>query len=114
MADDDRILELLAAVRHGDESGRPMANGLLVEHLGWTAADVAEWLGTARAQLLIWGLPGWGNPRPQFNELELTVQGRRLLETRASTGRQTRNRRPQAGKAAAPAARPHAFDANRG
>ena len=114
MADDDRILELLAAVRHGDESGRPMSNGLLVDHLGWTAADVAEWLGAARARLLIWGLPGWGNPRPQFNELELTVQGRRLLDTRTSNGRQTRDRRSKARQPAPPPARPHAFDANLG
>jgi hypothetical protein len=96
MADDDRILDLLAAVQNGDESGRLMSNGLLVDHLGWTAAEVAEWLGTARARLLIWGLPGWGNPRPQFNELELTVQGRRLLDTRTSNARQTRDRRPKA------------------
>jgi hypothetical protein len=91
---DDRILELLAAVHHGDQAGRLMSNGLLVDHLGWTAAEVAEGLGTARERLLIWGLPGWGNPRPQFNELELTVQGRRLLETRpTSNGRQTGDRR---------------------
>jgi hypothetical protein len=89
MADDDRIMELLTAVRDGDESGRPMSNGLLVEHLGWAAAEVADWLSTARGRLLIWGLPGWGNPRPQFTELELTVQGRRLLDTRAGAARKS-------------------------
>ena len=84
MADDDRILELLAAVHQGAESGQPMSNGLLIERLGWPAADVAEWLSAARERLLIWGLRGSGNPRPQFYELELTVQGRRLLDTRPS------------------------------
>lgn len=80
MTDADRIVELLTAVGHGDEAGQPMSNELLVERLGWTPTEVADQLGTARAQMLIWGLPGSGNPRPQFNELELTVQGRRLLE----------------------------------
>lgn len=92
MLDDDRILELLDAVREGDESGRPMSSGLLVEHLGWTAVEVAESLDTARARLWIWGLRGSGNPRPQFDELELTVQGRRLLETRPNNRRQAGTR----------------------
>jgi hypothetical protein len=106
MADDEHILELLAAVRDGDESGSPMSNGLLVDRLGWTAVEVAEWLSAARERLLIWGLPGWGNPRPQFNELELTVQGRRLLETRPSNGR--------AGKRAPSPARSHVLDVKPG
>lgn len=89
MAEPDRILELLAAVRRGDETGQPMSNRLLVEHLGWTGAEVADRLCTARARLLIWGLPGHGDPRPQFHELELTVQGRRLLDA------QPRSARPQ-------------------
>jgi hypothetical protein len=80
MADADRLTALLDAVRHGEDSGQPMSSALLVEHLGWTAADVAEWLGTARSRLLIWGLRCSGDPSPQFDELELTVQGRRLLE----------------------------------
>ena len=87
MAEPDRILELLTAVRHGDECGQPMSNRLLVEQLGWTGAEVADWLCTARARLLIWGLPGQGDPRPQFHELELTVQGRRLLEAQHGGGR---------------------------
>jgi hypothetical protein len=80
MGDRDRILALLAAVRDGDDSGQPMSNRRLVDHLGWTAAEVAERLGEARADLLIWGLRCSGDPRPQFDELELTVQGRRLLD----------------------------------
>ena len=34
MPEPDRILELLTAVSHGEKSGRPMSNLLLVEHLG--------------------------------------------------------------------------------
>ena len=83
MAEGDRILELLTAVRQGEESGQAMSDEMLVEHLGWSDVEVADWLCTARARLLIWGLPGSGNPRPQFNELELTVQGRRLLTARS-------------------------------
>ena len=80
MDDHDHMLALLAAVRHGEASNQPMSNRLLVERLGWTAAEVAETLGAARAQMLVWGLRCTGDPRPQLNELELTVQGRRLLE----------------------------------
>ena len=83
MAEPDRLMELLTAVSRGEETGQPMSNPLLVEHLGWTATEVADSLCTARARLLIWGLPGSGNPRPQYDELELTVQGRRLLEVRS-------------------------------
>lgn len=93
MTDADRILELLNAVHRGDEAGQPMSNQLLVEHLGWTPAEVADWLSTARARLLIWGLHGWGVPRPQFNELELTVQGRRFLELAAGDAREASARR---------------------
>jgi hypothetical protein len=80
MTDADRIVALLTAVAGGDDAGQPMSNQLLVEQLGWTPTEVADWLCTARARLLIWGLPGAGNPRPQYDELELTVQGRRFLE----------------------------------
>jgi hypothetical protein len=40
-----------------------------------TASALAE----ARARLLIWGMRVGGTPAPRFEDLELTVQGRRLL-----------------------------------
>jgi hypothetical protein len=96
------MLELLAAIRNGDETGQPMSNRLLAEQLGWTGREVADWLCTARARLLIWGLPGYGDPRPQFQELELTVQGRRLLESWPSSGRPQARLRSAATDASAP------------
>jgi len=77
---DDELLVLLAAIRHGENSDDFMTNDRLVENLGWTQDDVAASLASARARLLIWGLHTWGTPKPRFSELELTVQGRRLLE----------------------------------
>ena len=36
-------------------------------------------LGEAKARLLIWGMRIGGTPAPRFDDIELTVQGRRLL-----------------------------------
>jgi len=94
MDDDDRMLALLVAVRDGDDAGEPMSNRLLAERLGWSAVDVAQSLATARESMLIWGFHSSGDPRPQFDGLELTVQGRRLLDSQPA-------RRPPAGGARA-------------
>ena len=82
---DPGLLELLAAIRQGEDADECMTNDRLVERLGWSEIDVAESLAGARAQLLIWGLHAWGNPKPRFQELELTVQGRRLLDAGPSS-----------------------------
>lgn len=79
MSDEERLHELLAAVHRGDESGVPVSNDLLVADLGWSSADVASTLSDAKADMLIWGLRTSGNPQPQFEEIELTVQGNRYL-----------------------------------
>ena len=47
--------------------------------LGWTAAQTADSLAAAKARLLIWGIRVGGNPGPCFEDIELTVQGRRFL-----------------------------------
>lgn len=79
MSDASGMAELLAAIEAGDTAGRPLSNDLLVERLGWGAERVAELLGEAREQMLIWGQRGYGTPAPRFEALELTVQGRRWL-----------------------------------
>lgn len=84
VSDDARLRDLLGAVRDGDESGTSMTNQLLVKQLGWPPADVAAMLSDAKDQLLIWGLKTGGTPQPHFEDIELTVQGRRFL--RNATG----------------------------
>jgi hypothetical protein len=79
MSDDDALLALLRAVRDGDDADEPMNNDTLSTRLGWTASDVATRLTSARDRLLVWGSRVGGTPAPRFADLELTVQGRRLL-----------------------------------
>ena len=47
--------------------------------LGWADARTAASLGEAKARLLVWGIRVGGTPAPRFEDIELTVQGRRLL-----------------------------------
>jgi hypothetical protein len=52
---------------------------MLAASLGWDLEHVAEALGMAKQQSLIWGQRGGHKPGPWFSELEVTVQGDRLL-----------------------------------
>jgi hypothetical protein len=79
MSSDAAILALLRAVHDGEGGDRLMDNNSLRTRLGWTAKDVAAALEAARQQMLVWGSRVGGTPAPQFADLELTVQGRRLL-----------------------------------
>lgn len=80
------MLELLAAIQDGDDRGRPMTNDLLIERLGWMPAEVAACLDDAKQRMLLWGIRTGGTPKPYFEDLELTVQGRRLLAAGPATG----------------------------
>ncbi len=79
MSTDDRLIELLRAIRAGDEADEPMDNERLVARLGWSDDDVASSLAIAKERSLIWGMRTGGKPIPHFGELELTVQGRRFM-----------------------------------
>ena len=81
MSESDRLLVLLAAVDHADETRQPVTNEHLVAALGWSAEEVAGCLETAQAQMLVWGLRNGGLPKPHFEDVELTVQGQRLLRS---------------------------------
>ena len=103
MSEPDRLLLLLAAVDHADETHQPVTNERLVAALGWSAEDVAEWLETAQAQMLIWGLRNGGLPKPHFEDVELTVQGQRLLRSnRPQSDRPQSDRSPAIAEAEAP------------
>jgi len=86
MSDEDRLRELLSAVHRVDGRGVPVSNDLLATDLGWSSADVANTLRDAKADMLIWGLRTSGNPQPQFEDIELTVQGNRYLRSTPPSG----------------------------
>jgi len=76
---DQPMLAMLRVIGEREDAVGQLDNGALARCLGWTAATTAESLAAAKAQLLIWGIRVGGNPAPCFEEIELTVQGRRLL-----------------------------------
>jgi hypothetical protein len=78
-ATDDQLVAMLRTIGEHDGSTEPLDNRSLGRCLGWTAVQTADSLAAAKARLLIWGIRVGGSPAPSFEEIELTVQGRRLL-----------------------------------
>ena len=78
MSDDD-LFDLLRVIGDWAERADPLASSDVSRSLGWSDAVTASSLAEARARLLIWGMRVGGTPAPRFEDLELTVQGRRLL-----------------------------------
>lgn len=79
MSGDDELVLLLRAVQDGDDADVLADNESLARVLHWSAAEVAACLGEAKDRSLIWGTRGRNETSPWFTDLELTVQGRRLL-----------------------------------
>ncbi len=82
MSGDDQMIALLDVVQDGDESGDLVDNAFIAARLGWDLTVVASFLHDAKERSLVWGRRSGEKPEPWFNELEITVQGRRLLRTR--------------------------------
>jgi hypothetical protein len=76
---DDGLLDMLRVI--GDSTARSdqLDSRDVSRRLGWSDAVTASSLADARARLLIWGMRVGGTPAPRFEDIELTVQGRRLL-----------------------------------
>ncbi len=83
---DDHLVRMLQAIRDREGAAGPLDSKVLGRSLGWTAAITAASLDAAKARLLVWGIRVGGTPSPSFEEIELTVQGRRLLR-QTTTGR---------------------------
>lgn len=79
MSIDDELVRVLRAIARADERGDPLDNQTLAATLGWDLERVAEALESAKQRSLIWGQRGGHKPGPWFSELEVTVQGDRLL-----------------------------------
>ena len=80
-SDDQQMVQLLGVVLSGDDSGAPVDNSIIAARLGWNLETVAACLNVAKERSLVWGQRSGDKPAPWFKELEITVQGRRLLRT---------------------------------
>ncbi|MEP7047579.1 MAG: hypothetical protein ABI949_12905 [Ilumatobacteraceae bacterium] len=78
------MVDLLAVVLSGDDSGAPVDNSIIAKRLGWTLEKVAGCLNEAKERSLVWGQRSGDKPAPWFKELEITVQGRRLLRSHSA------------------------------
>ena len=83
MSDDRLMVQLLGVVLKGDDSGAPVDNSILAAKLGWDLEAVASCLHEAKERSLVWGQRSGDKPAPWYKELEITVQGRRLLRSQA-------------------------------
>jgi hypothetical protein len=75
MCADAELVSLLRVVREADAAREPIDSKALASRLGWSDERTANLLAEARQALLVWGVRVGG----QLADLELTVQGRRLL-----------------------------------
>lgn len=78
---DDQLVTMLRMIGDRDSTAAELDSATLARHLGWTATRTAAALDAAKRRLLIWGIRVGGIPAPCFEDIELTVQGRRLLAT---------------------------------
>ena len=78
---DDHLAVMLRTIADGATGDGQLDSAALGRRLGWTPALTAQALDAARGRLLIWGIRIGGAPGPCFEEIELTVQGRRFLAT---------------------------------
>ncbi len=85
MTDDRQMVELLGVVLNGDDSGAPVDNSMIAAKLGWNLETVATCLHEAKERSLVWGQRSGDKPAPWFKELEITVQGRRLLRANSDS-----------------------------
>ena len=83
-SNDQQMVEMLAVVLSGDDSGAPVDNSIIAARLGWNLESVASCLNEAKERSLVWGQRSGDKPAPWFKELEITVQGRRLLRSHSA------------------------------
>ena len=78
MAPED-LLAMLRVIADSTERSEPLNSSDLSRRLGWSDAVTGASLAEARERLLIWGMRTGGSATPRFEDVELTVQGGRLL-----------------------------------
>jgi hypothetical protein len=83
-SNDQHMVDMLGIVLTGDDSGAPVDNSIIAARLGWNLETVASCLNEAKERSLVWGQRSGDKPAPWFKELEITVQGRRLLRSHST------------------------------
>ena len=83
-SNDKHMVDMLGIVLTGDDSGTPVDNSIIAARLGWNLEAVASCLNEAKERSLVWGQRSGDKPAPWFKELEITVQGRRLLRSHSA------------------------------
>jgi hypothetical protein len=83
---EDDLVAMLAAIAERDDGSSLIDSAGLAGHLGWSDAQTASALAAAKDDHLIWGIRIGGLPAPRFEDIELTVQGRRRLRAAARPG----------------------------
>jgi hypothetical protein len=71
---------VLAVIQHGDEHDALVDNAIIAKQTGYDLDLVAALLEDAKERSLVWGRRTGDKPAPWFSELEVTVQGKRLLK----------------------------------
>jgi hypothetical protein len=79
-------MALLRVVMAGDDANDLANNAVLSKKLGWDLEAVAACLQEAKDKSLLWGQRNGDKPAPWFNDLEITVQGRRFLRLADAAG----------------------------
>jgi len=85
---DDDLVAMLRAIGEREDASSLIDSAGLASRLGWTDARIASALSDAKDDHLIWGIRIGGIPAPRFEEIELTVQGRRRLRAAADPAAQ--------------------------
>jgi hypothetical protein len=73
------MTQLLRAVKDGDLAGAPVDNEMLAAVLKLPLASIASCLQEAKERSFVWGVRSGRQPGPWYEELEVTVQGKRFL-----------------------------------
>jgi hypothetical protein len=79
---DREMVDILVAVKHGDDIDSLVDNQALAEACKLSLEVVAARLQVAKQQNLVWGQGSSRTPAPWYTDVELTVQGRRFLAAR--------------------------------
>ena len=77
-AADEALVAMLRTIGEREITER-LDSQILGRCLGWTPAQTSDSIVAAKARLLIWAIRVGSNPGPCFEDIELTVQGRRFL-----------------------------------
>jgi hypothetical protein len=79
VSSEEELTRLLSAVKDGDLAGEPVDNEILAAVLNLPLVSIASCLQEAKERSFVWGVRSGRQPGPWYEELEVTVQGKRFL-----------------------------------